>query len=449
MALAVIPAIAIAALALGLRLGARPDYRVAVVSGAPRGAGGHALAWQLSSFANISGVEEPVALAAHVEARARGRTAATDVVTNADGIAEIALDLGEIAGDEPISLTVTDAAGAPLASGVTSLKAAGRDAPARQWVAHSRRDGPLALDVALRGGKLVAGHASTAWVRVTDASTGAAVTDAALTLSPDAGLDAARAGGACDAGWTRLALRASAHVVSLSVAATRGALTGTWTGALPVAPGAFAVEVADRAPEGSIHVEVFASGAQSTAYVEVDDEAGRVFASVLALSAEAGGVPRAVMLTPPLKSGRFWIVASSDPSGATRMSGATMAWPFDVGGAASDCDGAARAGVVPQGFPRWIAVEGRTAAQQKVATRRARGLTLGLGSLGVAGVLEAMLLLLGARRTREDLARLAEAADAPALAPSRRLGVLDVVVALLLLTLCLGLLSAFALSRTV
>ena len=73
-ALAVIPALGIAALAMGLRLGARDDFNAAIVSAAPQSAGGSPLAWQLSTVANVRGVEEPVAIAAHVEASAQGRT---------------------------------------------------------------------------------------------------------------------------------------------------------------------------------------------------------------------------------------------------------------------------------------------------------------------------------------------------------------------------------------
>ncbi len=446
-ALAVIPALGIAALAMGLRLGARDDFTAAIVSAAPQSAGGSPLAWQLSTLANVRGVEEPVAIAARVEASAQGRTAAAEVVTNEDGIAEFSLDLGPLRLGERVGLRVTDAGGGALAVGETTVLGPARTAPSRQWVAHSRQDGGLAIDVAIRGGRLGAGHAGTGWARVVDLASRAPVSADALTLLPDAGLEAALADSGCRSGYARLSLSPIAHVVSLSIEARRGALAGAWVGALPVAPGAFTVSLADRAPAGPLTFDVIAPGAQSRAYVEVNDDAGRVFATVVPLPPDAARGAQARVTTIALKSGRYWVVVSSDPGGATAMTGATLAWPVEVGGAPSACDGADDAGLVPQGFARWTAADGRIAGRRRVETQRTRGLFFGLGSLGVAGILEALLIVLGARRAQAQLARLATAAEAPLLRPSRRLGAIDVVVTLLLLALALGLLATFSLTR--
>ena len=76
-----------------------------------------------------------------------------------------------------------------------------------------------------------------------------------------------------------------------------------------------------------------------------------------------------------------------------------------------------------------------------------RGVTVGVGALAIAAVLETLLLLASARRTSRELAQLAEDADAPALSPTRKRGAIDLAVALLLLLLGLCLLASFVMWR--
>jgi len=230
-------------------------------------------------------------------------------------------------------------------------------------------------------------------------------------------------------------------IVGLTIDARSKVDTGTWFGALPVAPGALAIEVADEVPEGPLSFDVVAPGSQSVAYVEVDDDEGRLYAGALPLAGE-GMAPRAHVTTTPLTPGRYWIVVSGEPKGAIGMTGATMALPVRVG-PSSACPGSDDAGFVAWGFPRWTAVDGRVGALARASMRHEQGLGLALGSLLIGAVLETLLILIGARRAREDLAHLAEAAESPALRPSRKIGVLDVAVVILFLFLALGLLATF------
>ncbi len=440
--LVVVPFVAILALAFGLRIGARDDFQAAIVQAAPQGKGQSALHWQMMTIRDRQSVQETVSLPANVTAHANGKSATLSVTTNADGVAEMSLELGDLRAGDAVTLRVTDDAGQVLGEGMTTIRAPPRGPVERHWIQPSKREGRVGIDVTLRGGRLAPGHAAEAWVRLTDQTTQRVLSGATLSLTPEIGLNAAASGQSCDNGWARMELTPLAHVVGLTIDARAQHDEGTWFGALPVAPGALVVEAPTRVPEGALAFDVVAPGSQSLAYVEVDDDAGRVFAEAVPLL--GNGTPRAHLKTQPLKAGRYWIVTSGEPSGAETMSGVTLAWPVQVGGEAHACDGADDSGFVPAGFPRWTAIDGRIDQEHHAAERRDRGLTLGVGSLAIAAVLETLLLLLSARRTSLELSKLALDADAPSLAPTRRRGALDIAIALLLLLLGLGLLASFA-----
>src|SRR4051812_39307840 len=116
----VTPVVAIATVALGLRVGARRTIHAALVYGAPRAHEGGALAWQLVTIVEDRGVRETEPLAG-VTVRARapgGREATWAGETNADGVAEVQLDLPGVARGAAIELEVRAAAIAePLAVG--------------------------------------------------------------------------------------------------------------------------------------------------------------------------------------------------------------------------------------------------------------------------------------------------------------------------------------------
>lgn len=444
--LVVVPFVAVMALALGLRIGARDDFDAAVVRAAPQGKGQTTLAWQVMIVREKQGVQETAALAIHVTARANGKTATANATTNADGVAELALGLGVIHTGDSVELRVTDDAGRVLAEGASVMTAPPRPAVERRWVQPSKREGRVGVDVTLRAGRLAPGHTGVGWVRLTDQALHTSLKGATLSLTPELGLTATATGASCDDGWTRIDLMPLAHVVGVTIDARYRVDEGTWYGALPVAAGALIAEVPNRAHEGPLSFDVVAPGSQSHAYVEVDDDQGRVFSAVLPLSG-GDGVPRAHVTTPPLSAGLVWVVTSGEPSGAETLSGATLAWPVRVGGEEQPCDGATDSGFVPGGFPRWTAIDGRIAEEQRGAERHMRGVTVGVGALAIAAVLETLLLLASARRTSRELAQLAEDADAPALAATGKRGAIDLAVALLLLLLGLCLLASFVMWR--
>lgn len=444
--LVIVPFIAVLALAFGLRIGARTDFEAAVVSAAPIGKGQTQLAWQVMTLREKQGIQETVSLGIHVTATANGNSAKADAVTNADGIAEVALALGAVRLGDTVALRVTDDTGRVIADGSTVMTATPRPPVVRHWLSASKREGRVAIDVTLRGGRLAPGHAGEGWVRLTDQASHAGLKGSVLTVTPEMGLTAIASGPSCDDGWSRLELMPLAHVIGVTIDARHGVDEGTWFGALPVAPGALVAEVPVRVREGPLAFDVVAPGSQSAAYVEVDDDEGRVFSAVLPLSGQEG-MPRAHATTPPLAAGLYWVVTSGEPTGAETMSGATIAWPVRVGGEARPCDGVDDSGFVPGGFPRWTAVDGRIAEERRGAETHARGVAVGVGALAIAAVLETLLLLMTARRTGRELAQLAEDADAPALAPTKKRGALDVAVALLLLLLGICLLASFVMWR--
>jgi hypothetical protein len=90
------PVVAVAALMVGLRVGASDAVRAAVVFGAPparAAAGGETrLAWQVLTFRDDRGVRETLALKGlSVTARARGQEARWTGESNEDGVAEVSL----------------------------------------------------------------------------------------------------------------------------------------------------------------------------------------------------------------------------------------------------------------------------------------------------------------------------------------------------------------------
>lgn len=442
--LVVVPVLAVAALALGLRVGAREDFKVAVVYAAPPAKGSSVLAWQLMTLEQERGVEQTLPMHVHVTATARGQTVTTETTTNDDGIAEISLPFASLGPSDSIVMSVRDDAGALLAEGSTTMTSPTREAPREQWVRASKLEGRIGLGLTVRGGRLVPGFPVRAYVRAVDNQGARPLSGVELHAQSDMAIDASSASPTCSTGWAPLDLTARAHVADLTITARNKTDEGSWYGAVPIAAGALGVDVAERAPPGPLTFTVTAPGAQSTAYVEVDDAEGRAFAQVVDLSGPAkSGPPMARVTTPPLAPGLHWVVASGEPKGATTMNGATIALPVRVGATETECATGSDASLVASGFPRWPAIDGRDHARALAAERRKKGLSLALGSFAVAAALETLLIAMASRGAKRGMARVADEAGAPDIAPPARQRWLDVTVALLLFLLVLGLLAAF------
>jgi hypothetical protein len=423
LAIVLTPVAAMATFALGLRVGAENVMRAAIVYGAPPSAGREGLAWQLMTVREESGVREAVPTSGiSVVARAGDRVASWQGDTNADGIAELWLDLPVKSGDA-VTIDVRDRTQI-LARGTVRWEQVpwGPDERTSPWVPASKRGGNLAVEVAIDGQKLAAGFPASVWVLVMDRVSATPVAGARVDAEPEPGLELAQASATtCANGWAELVATAKMHVVGVSLQATDPAASeatirpgqrtrsGEWFGALPVAPGgSFVALPEDATPGTAIPLVIQVPTMGRLVYLEVDDSHGRAFAAVPAVLTSAGGWPTATVVVPPLAAGAYWVVTSGDPRGAESLEVATLARPMVVGGGARvRCEtGPELAQMAAAPFQKWIALDGTRGAMARTGAKRARGLVLAWGGLAIAAALEALLLVRAAGRARRDVARL-------------------------------------------
>ncbi len=464
------PMVAIATLALGLTIGAPSAVRAAIVYGAPAARGGTARVWQLVSVLEDRAVRESVRVD-KLTVTARGRDAHEAVWrgdTNADGVAEVLLDMPWLADGDPLELEVTSPADpAPLARGAVAWSHEPWTAEAASaFVRPSKRDGDVALDLAIQGAMLTPGFPTAVWVRATGRASGRPLAGVTIDAEPEPGLILkATSVTTCALGWAELSAEPIIHVVGLSLHARArpgegpdAASHGDWYGSPPVAPGASYVALPPSIEAGKARpIDVVAPTAREVAYVEIDDTAGRAFAAALPLKAEPGGLPHAEVVMPPLAEGLHWLVTSGEPRGAESLRGAALARPFWVEahpatapGPTDACELGARLAMHPAtAFHRWLALDGFAGREDKNAANRRIGLALALGSLFVAAALELLLILQGTRRTRDDLQRAArDLGDGGAGASmTRRTSAGSLVIGILIALLGFGLLASLLMWR--
>ena len=417
------PALAMAAVALGLRVGAHGAVRAAIVWGAPSSAAGTGLAWQVSVFDDDHGVREPAALQdVEVTARARDRVARWSGATDEDGVAEALLALPQTSG---ITLEL-HAGGRLLARGDAAPSGPfARPEPASAWTRFARREGAIGLDVAVVGQRVASGFPASIWVRASDAATHAVIAGASIEPERDGSLSPAGPESRTDSrGWAHIVATPMGHAVALVLhARAQDGRTGDWAGALFVSPGAARLIARDRyGSDERPAIDVVFPNVRSTAYVEIDDARGRAWATAIPLPSSVETMPRASVLAPKLAPGLYWTVASSDPAGGGQLGPGTIVRPFFVaesdqaalafGTDAAECAPPldprdvsrvlgvclALAGATP--VPRWMALDGFSAQHARDAAQRATGLFVSVGAIGVAMLLEALLLLRTAQRTR-------------------------------------------------
>lgn len=426
------PWAALAVVALGLRVGAPSAVRAAVVYGAPPAAAETGAAWQVVVFQEDHGVRESLA-GTPIEVTARGRdgVARWSGATNEDGVAEAFL--GGLAGlGRHVSLDV-HSAGARLASGDVSPSApVPRARPRSAWVPFAHREGPVVLDVAVLGQRVASGFPASVWVRASDATTRLPLAGVTIEPERDSSLSVVHSDAQSDAGgWAGFTVIPMGHAVPLTLHARDSqGRTGEWAGALFVSPGGAQIVARHRyAPEEEPALDVVVPNERATIYVEIDDAQGRAWAGTVDmrhLAAQGGAQgepwPRVRVNVPPLAPALYWAVTSGDPGGASQLGPGTMTRPFVVAAtdeaglafgtdpeqcaARSDPRDAARALPVCLALaaaapvPRWIALDGFSGQRAKNESARAKGLGLALAGVGVGAVLEALLLVRAARRTR-------------------------------------------------
>ena len=307
------PLVAMATVALGLRIGAGSAVRGAIVHGAPRARGSDALAWQLGTFVDDRGVREAVATRGlTVLAHAGGSEATWHGDTNADGVAEVRLVLPASAARIWVEVHA-DGESTPLAAGYATECSDARaarepsNAPS-PFTRPTKREGEIALDVAIYGERLAPGYPTPVWIRATERATGRPLAGVAIEAEPEPGLtiDSPHAT-TCANGFAQLEAVAIVHVVGLSIHARSndGARSGDFFGGLPVAAGAYAVTLPANIPPGVPKtLDILAPNARSVVYAEVDDDEGRAYGATIALSQappEAmNAMPHAALTLPPL-----------------------------------------------------------------------------------------------------------------------------------------------------
>lgn len=392
----VVPLLTVAVVALGLRTGARDEATYAVVYGAPLPNGGSHLAWTLTTFRESSGVREVVSIPFHAHAESKGKVAEASGRTNEDGVAELSMDLPGLVEGDPLAWTVQGDDGAVLAKGTTAWGTSPR-AETRALVAPTLREGDLDVVVLAWGARLATTHPGTLWIKAKDHLSGADVKLQSADVEPDPALtvnEPFRASCNQLAGSLRVTPNMHVAVLDLHVTSTEGK-RGRFYASLPIAPGAFGVEVPARVEPGPLSVRIVGSNAGARAYVEVDDEKGRVLIAEELLRGEAGA-PEARVTTPPLGPGLHWIVTSSDPDAMEKLGGATRAIPVRVG-AGDDCD-EPFSGRTPTVLPRFVAVDGLEAARIPARARKSSGRKIVLGAVGVGLTLELLLLATALRK---------------------------------------------------
>ncbi|MEZ4260774.1 MAG: hypothetical protein R3B36_16990 [Polyangiaceae bacterium] len=456
------PLLSVATLMVGLRVGAKDATRSATVVAAPPTSRG--IAWQIVTYIDDRAVREVAPVRGLVvTARSGGREATWRGDSNVDGVAEAWLPLEGLNATSVVDIEVrADGEAEPLAGGQVHVREEPWG-PERSDVAArpTKKTGDIDIEVLVDGERLVPGFPVSMWVH----TSGGPHEGLEITAKPEPGLRVEPSSAKpCAPGWTELVVTAEAHVVGVTLEAhTASGQTGTWFGALPVAPGAFHVSM-DRHLEAQkpAKVVLLAPNPRKIAYLEVDDARGRHFAAALDVRTEPGDpTPRAALELPPLPDGLYWLAISGDTRGTDAMLGAAVAKPFVVGKPAALSDtsacgvGAFLAKNPGSRFLKWDALDGLSSRRGREAARRRIGLLIGVLSLLVAAMIEAVLIGQGAKEAREQVAAaLADADDATdAGAEARRQhiartgGAGNVVVGLLLALLGFGLLAAFAATR--
>jgi hypothetical protein len=418
-----VAAAAVVAVAFGLRFGASPSVRAAIVYGAPAAHAGSALAWPLVVLDDDRGARSPLArFEVAVSARAGASAAEWRGTTNEDGVAEALLAFPATpapAGAVDVEVRNGDTV---LASGRAAWPRVPAQAPVPPWMPFAQRTGPIALDVAVPSGHAAPGFATPVWVRATEAagpSRGARVPGAAVAVERDTSVASAMAQTPTDAeGWEEIDVVPVGLAVALHLTAKdRSGRTGEWIGGLTMSPGAAHIATRDRfSPDEPPAFDVTWPTARTAGYVEIDGADGRAWATT-SLAAR--------VTAPPLGPGLYWVVASGDPAGSASLGSGSIGRPFAVAagddaalayGADRDECGApgdprlpsrrlasclAVTPIVPA--PRWVALDGFAGARARDAAKRAQGLAVAVGAVLTAMALETVLLLRAALTARVGL----------------------------------------------
>jgi hypothetical protein len=432
------PFACVGAVALGLRVGSPRPGRVAEVFGAPGASAGAALSWEIAAEWDESGARTPLSGFDLAVTASRGpQSARAFARTNADGVAEV-LVASFAADADRIEVTTRD--GGVLAVGRPSGPPAGRLEPPPApgpWMPVARRTGALWIDVSLLGGRAAPGFAATICARVLNARTREPAAGVDVRIVDDPSVRDAASGRTDDAGWVTLHATPVGLAIALELLAIASdGQQGDWVGGLVAAPGGAAIHTRARwSPEEAPEVDVIVPTARATYYVEIDDDAGRAWATALDLSGDRGHAREVTLRVPELASGVYWVVASSLPGGAQTWAPSTTVRPFFVAKSdeaafalrrgspgceprrtSADAETALStclASVTPRTLPRWTVVDGPASKRQALAGARGRGRAIALGAVVLATLLELWLLARASFDGWVEGARIATGAKGP------------------------------------
>ncbi len=464
-AIVVTPILALATLAVGMRVGARREVHAAALYGAPRARGETAFAWQLVTFVDDVGgreTEPRQGITIHARTRPRAGSQAHEATwrgeTNEDGIAEVRLDMPGVTRGEAMDVEVlVEGEPAPLARGPVAWDdEAWMGAAPGPFVRPSKRTGAIALDVAILGSKLAARTDVPLLVRATSRDDGHPIANVVVTPEPEPGLEAREATvTTCALGWARLDVSAKIYVAALGLKAKApDGRAGEWFAGLPVATGSIHSLVPDVVTPAASGATLAVQG-ETGVYAEVDDDEGRAFGGWAKLPGASGN--RASFEVPSLAPVLMCMVTARAPRAAATPVEATLARPFLVAGTpmpvgAPEVNDACAVGAYlalhpAGGFHRSTLLDGSVARLEGHAAERKRGLAIGLGALGIGAVLEIWLVIQSARSGRRLAADALEDVDAAANL-MKRSSAGSVVIGLLLAVLGFALIAALLLLKS-
>lgn len=432
-ALTVIPAVTVAVVAIGLRLGAGESVRGAIVYAAPRGANATSWLWQVRTFGEYWGARETISVGLRAVAEAGGKRVEARAHTNDDGVAE--LDFATDARPERLELRADDTDEILASGAVRWEETSWKNDAGETWVKPTSRHGPIELAVAAPGARLVAGFLGTLVVNVD----GAPATEVEVTADGDA-LDVATAKlTPCPSGRGALTVTPIMHVAALTLhAKAKDGRTGDWYGPVPVAHGGMQLGSLDVSDATTIT----SPGNAHRAYWEIDDDAGRVRAGIVDLAGDdLDPRPHARLSFAGLPEGDYWAVVSPDPTGAENIEDAAIARRVHVGkDALPPCVALDRLARSARGFPRWIAIDGMVGKHVALGRRRGRGRSVALLGIFSGGLVELLLVLRAARASKRDLERLERGGADAKVQP--RFGALEIAIAIGIAMLGFALLAA-------
>jgi hypothetical protein len=346
------------------------------------------LSWRIAVIQRMRGIDSTRNIGAIVvQAAADSGGGGARCRTNADGTCEVEIQLnGEAHGNVHASIaTETDAY--PLAAGdFAREQGPWGERPGHPSRINGRSKGELAVTVYARRGIFAAPFRDELAVEVE--RNGAPVRGARVKVGAEtADLD----GTTSDTrktttlsdqyGIARIGLAPRTHTLEVDIEAVAAGLTGTWSGVLPVVPGAIWLDPARLAER---KIRIVAPVPRELAYATLATSSARVWGGVIPLFADPQGFATGEIDWPEgelLGRVPLWLTLASDP----RASGAgTVGWPLPTSGDPVAQD--------ERPFRDWLLLDGMPAAELRDADRRRRARGLAMIALFAAAVLEGVFL---------------------------------------------------------